>query len=134
MRQGTQRQFHLRESIKKEWQRHSLSSRSRVGVPRRILSDQGKQFTSDLMKEVSRILSIRRLTTTPHHPACNGLVERFNGTLKSMLRKLCEEQPKQWNRYIPALLFAYRDTVHHSTGYSPFQHLYGRQVRGPLTI
>ena len=107
---------------------------SRVGVPREILSDQGKQFTSDLMKEVSRILSIRQLTTTPYHPACNGLVERFNGTLKSMLRKLCEEQPKQWNRYIPALLFAYRDTIQDSTGYSPFQLLYGRQVRGPLTI
>ena len=86
------------------------------------------------MKEVSRILSIRQLTTTPYHPACNGLVERFNGTLKSMLRNLCEEQPKQWNRYIPALLFAYRDTIHDSTGYSPFQLLYGRQVRGPLTI
>ena len=107
---------------------------SRVGVPREVLSDQGKQFTSDLMKEVSRLLSIRQLTTTPYHPCCNGLVERFNGTLKSMLRKCCEEQPRQWNRFIPALLFAYRDTVQDSTGYSPFQLLYGHQVRGPLTI
>ena len=107
---------------------------SRVGVPREVLSDQGKQFTSDLMKEVSRILSVKQLTTTPYHPACNGLVERFNGTLKSMLRKLCEEQPRQWNRYISALLFAYRDATQDSTGYSPFQLLYGRQVRGPLTI
>ena len=107
---------------------------SRVGVPREVLSDQGKQFTSDLMKEVSRILSIKQLTTTPYHPACNGLVERFNGTLKSMLRKLCDEQPKQWNRYVPALLFAYRDTVQDTTGFSPFQLLYGRQVRGPLSI
>ena len=107
---------------------------SRVGVPREVLSDQGKQFTSDLMKEVSRLLSVKQLTTTPYHPSCNGLVERFNGTLKAMLRKCCEEQPKQWNRFIPALLFAYRDTVQDSTGYSPFQLLYGRQVRGPLTI
>ena len=107
---------------------------SRVGVPREVLSDQGKQFTSDLMKEVSRILSISQLTTTPYHPACNGLVERFNGTLKSMLRKLCDEQPKQWNRYIPALLFAYRDTEQDTTGFSPFQLLYGRKVRGPLSI
>lgn len=107
---------------------------SRVGVPREVLSDQGRQFTSDLMREVSRLLSIRQLTTTPYHPCCNGLVERFNGTLKSMLRKCCEEQPRQWNRFIPALLFAYRDTVQDSTGYSPFQLLYGHQVRGPLTI
>ena len=107
---------------------------SRVGVPREVLSDQGKQFTSDLMKEVSRLLSMKQLTTTPYHPSCNGLVERFNGTLKSMLRKLCEEQPKQWNRFIPALLFAYRDSIQESTGYSPFQLLYGHQVRGPLAI
>ena len=86
------------------------------------------------MKEVSRLLSVKQLTTTPYHPSCNGLVERFNGTLKAMLRKCCEEQPKQWNRFIPALLFAYRDTVQDSTGYSAFQLLYGRQVRGPLTI
>ena len=107
---------------------------SRVGIPREVLTDQGKQFTSDLMKEVGRLLSIKQLTTTPYHPACNGLVERFNGTLKPMLRKLSEEQPKQWDRYIPALLFAYRETVQESTGFSPFQLLYGRHVRGPLSI
>lgn len=51
-----------------------------------------------------------------------------------MLKKLCEEQPRQWNRYISALLFAYTDVTQDSTGYSPFQLLYGRQVRRPLTI
>ena len=107
---------------------------SRVGIPREVLTDQGRQFTSDVMKEVGRLLSIKQLTTTPYHPACNGLVERFNGILKSMLKKLCEEQPKQWDRYIPALLFAYREATQESTGFSPFQLLYGRQVRGPLTI
>ena len=107
---------------------------SRVGIPRKMLTDQGKQFTSDIMKEVDRLLSIRQLTPIPYHPACNGLVERFNGTLKSMLRKLCEEKPRQWDRYIPALLFAYREIVQESTGFSPIQLLYGRQVRGPLSI
>ena len=60
---------------------------SRVGVPKKVLSDLGTQFTSDCMKEVSRLLSIRRLTTYPYHPACNGLAEKFNGTLKRMLRR-----------------------------------------------
>jgi len=46
---------------------------SRVGVPREILTDQGTQFTSDLMKEVGRLLSMKQLTTTtPYHPICNG--------------------------------------------------------------
>ena len=50
---------------------------SRVGIPHEILSDQGTQFTSNLMKEVGRLLSMKQLTTTPYHPQCNGLVESF---------------------------------------------------------
>ena len=68
---------------------------SRVGVPEEVLSDLGTQFISDCMKEVSRLLSIRHLTTTPYYPICNGLVEKFNATLKTMLRRLCTEKPRQ---------------------------------------
>ncbi|XP_071503098.1 uncharacterized protein [Diadema antillarum] len=107
---------------------------SRVGIPREVLTDRGSQFTSDVMKEVSRLLSTRQMTTTPYHPQCNGLVERFNGTLKAMLRKMCEEKPKDWDRYVNPLLFAYRESVQESTGFSPFELLFGRTVRGPLTI
>ena len=82
-----------------------LDMYSRVGVPEEVLSDLGTQFTSDCMKEASRLLSIRRLTTSPYHPACNGL-EKFNGTLKRMLRRLCHEQPRQWHHFINPLLFA----------------------------
>jgi hypothetical protein len=107
---------------------------ARVGVPEEILTDMGTQFTSDLMKEVGRLLSIKQLTTTPYHPQCNGLVERFNGTLKRMLRRMCSERPKDWDRYISALLFAYRESPQESTGFSPFQLIYGRTVRGPMAI
>ncbi|XP_060085301.1 uncharacterized protein LOC132564684 [Ylistrum balloti] len=71
---------------------------SRVGVPSEMLTDQGAQFTSELLREVSRLLSIRQLTTTPYHPMCNGLVEKFNGTLKQMLRRMSMERPKDWDR------------------------------------
>ena len=64
-----------------------------VGIPREILSDRGSQFTSDLMKEITRLLSIKQLTTTPYHAMCNGLVEKFNGTLKSMLKRMTHERP-----------------------------------------
>lgn len=107
---------------------------SRLGVPAEILTDQGKQFTSDLMKEVSRLLCIRQLQTTPYHPACNGLVERFNGSLKAMLRKMCEERPKGWDRYLPSVLFAYCEVPQESTGFSPFELMHGRCVRGPMSI
>ena len=72
-----------------------LDMYSRVEVPEEVLSDLGTQFTWDCMKEVSRLLSIRRLTTSPYYPAFNGLVKKFNGTLKQMLRRLCHDQPRQ---------------------------------------
>ena len=62
---------------------------------------------------------------------CNGLVEKFNGTLKNMLRKMCAEKPKDWDRYINPLLFAYREVRQESLGYAPFELIYGR---GPMSI
>ena len=107
---------------------------SRMGIPNEILTDQDTHFTSDLMKEVGRLLSVGQMTTTPYHPICTGIIERLNGTLKKMLRRMCAEQPKQWDRYLPALLFAIREATHDSLGFSPFELLYGRTVRGPMAI
>ena len=107
---------------------------SRVGIPEEVLSDQGSQFTSECMKEVSRLLGIKQLTSTPYHPMCNGLVERFNGTLKTMIKRLCNKQPKLWHRFINAALFAYREVPQESTGFSPFELLYGRSIRGPMHV
>ena len=69
---------------------------SRIGILREILSDQGSQFVSDLMCEVSRLLSVRQLQTTPYHAQCNGLVEHWNGTLRKMLQKITVEKPSDW--------------------------------------
>lgn len=107
---------------------------TRLGVPKQILTDQGTQFTSNVWKELNRLLSIKHLVTTPYHAMCNGAVERQNGILKAGLKKMCEERPKDWDRYICPLLFAYRDTPQSSTGFAPFELLYGRSVRGPMTI
>jgi len=65
---------------------------TRVGVPQEVMSDQGTQFMSSVMKEVSRLLSVNQLVTTPYLPMSNGLVERFNGTLKTMLKRICAER------------------------------------------
>ena len=111
-----------------------LSIFSRVVLPQEVLTDQGSQFTADHMKELMKLLEINHLLTTPYHPMSNGLVENFNGTLKQMLRKLCSEQPKTWNKCLDPLLFAYREVSQESTGFSPFELLYGRTVRGPLQL
>lgn len=117
---------HVAEALWEMW--------TRVGVPEKVLSDRGSQFTSAMMKDVYKLLSVHSLTTTPYHAQCNGLVERFNGTLKQMLRRLCREQPKEWDRFIPACLFAYREVPQESLKFSPFELLYGRTVRGPMQI
>jgi len=86
------------------------------------------------MKEVERLLSVKQLITTPYHPQCNGLVERFNTTLKNMLIGMCSERPKHWDRYMDALLFAYREAPQESLGFALFKMLYGRSVKGPPQI
>ena len=53
---------------------------SRVGIPDKMLMDCGSQFTAEVMKEVSRRLSLQQITTTAYHPTCNGLIERFHMT------------------------------------------------------
>ncbi len=107
---------------------------TRVGVPEEVLTDQGPNFMSALLEEVYRVLQIRRIRTTPYHPQTDGLVERFNGTLKSMLKKFTNRNATDWDEYLPYLLFAYREAPQESTGFSPFEMLYGHRVRGPLDI
>ena len=108
---------------------------SRLGIPEEELTDQGTQFMSECMQEVSRLIRIKILTSTPYHPICNGLIERCNGTPKSMLKRLfCQDHLKQWHRLIYPFLFAYREVPQESTGFSPIHLFYGRSVRGPGTI
>ena len=67
---------------------------SRVVVPKEILTDQGSNFTSQLLTEIYRLLHVHPIRTTPYHPQTDGLVERFNKTLKSLLRKTAIEEGK----------------------------------------
>ena len=110
---------------------------SRVGIPQEILTDQGANFTSHLLTELYKMLHIRPICTTPYHPQTDGLVERFNQTFKQMLRKSIDREgrnAKDWDTLLPYLLFAYREVPQSSTGFSPFELLYGHTVRGPLDI
>ena len=59
---------------------------SRHGVPHEILTNQGTNFTSKLLQHLYELLGIKAITTSPYHPQMDGMVKRFNGTLKLMLR------------------------------------------------
>ncbi|XP_077341265.1 uncharacterized protein LOC143986733 [Lithobates pipiens] len=107
---------------------------TRVGFPAELISDQGPQFVSDLMQALCQKIQMTHIRASPYHPQTNGLCESFNGPLKQMLRTFVHSQGKDWKRYPPRLLFAYREVPPESTGFSPFELLCGRRVRGPLNL
>ncbi|KAI7796732.1 hypothetical protein IRJ41_005254, partial [Triplophysa rosa] len=123
---------------------HSISAKSvaealfrvisRVGIPREILTDQGTAFMSRTIRELYELLGIKSVRTSVFHPQTDGLVERFNRTLKTMIRKFVHEDAKNWDKWLEPLLFAVREVPQASTGFSPFELLFGRQPRGVLDV
>ena len=101
------------------------------GVPECLLSDHGANLLSSLMRDVCRILGITKLTTTTYHPQCDGAVERFNHTRKTMVRKHASMFGCQWDRFLPGMLWAYRNTPHMSTEEKPSFLLFGIDCRLP---
>ena len=104
----------------------------RHGAPERLLSDRGSNFLSELVAEVCRLMQIKKINTSGYHPQTDGLVERFHRTLISMLSRYVEKHARDWDHYLPYMLYAYRVTAQESTRESPFFLLYGRDARQPL--
>ena len=101
------------------------------GVPEALLSDRGTNLLSYLMKDLCKMLGITKLNTTASHPQCDGAVERFNRTLKTMLRKHVMKFGVQWDQYLHGVLWVYRNTPHSSTGEKPSYLLFGFDCRFP---
>ena len=77
---------------------------NRFGVPVEILTDGGAHFVGTMMRQLYKQLRIHKITTTPYHPQTDGMVERFNATLKSMLRKSLSAFQGQWDEALPFVL------------------------------
>ncbi|XP_006813838.1 uncharacterized protein LOC100371911 [Saccoglossus kowalevskii] len=107
---------------------------TRYGLPKEIQSDQGSNFMSGLFQEVMHQLGASQLKSSAYHPQSQGALERYHQTLKNMLGSYCTECPEDWDKGIPLVLFATRDTPSDSTGFSPFELVYGHNVRGPLKL
>ena len=111
----------------------------RYGVPSTLHSDRGANLTSKVMSALCKSalckrLGIRCTQTTAYHPQGNGQVERFNCTLEAMLSKMVKENQKDWDLHIPKAQFAYRMSLHESTGFSPFCVNFGRSPSFPVDI
>ena len=103
------------------------------GFCSRLLSDQGRDFESQIVKELCSIAGIKKCRTTPYHPSGNP-VERWNRTLLGMLRGLENNQKDDWRRYLPEVTHAYNACVHSSTGFSPYYLMFGRHPRLPVDL
>ncbi|XP_033761567.1 uncharacterized protein LOC117343335 [Pecten maximus] len=105
-----------------------------VGLPKSIQSDQGSNFMSTVFQQVLYQLGIQQFKSSAYHPESQGALERFHQTLKNMIRTYCLEYEKDWDTGIHMLLFSARESVQESLGYSPFELVFGRKVRGPLKL
>ena len=101
------------------------------GVPDSLLSDRGTNLLSRLVLDLCQLLGISKLNITAHHPQCDGAVERFNRTFKTMLRKHAAQYGNQWDTYLAGVLWAYRNTPHSLTGEKPSFLLFGVDLRSP---
>ena len=105
-----------------------------VGLPSSIQSDQGSNFMSGVFQQVMYELGITQYKSSAYHPQSQGALERWHQTLKNMMRIYCFETEKEWDEGIHLLLFAARESVQESLGFSPFELVFGHTVRGPLKL
>ena len=99
-----------------------------------MLIEHESRVTIEVMNEVSRFLSLQQLTTIPYRTYSKSPVGKCHAMLKQMLLTMCAERPNDWDKYLPGLLFTVREIPQESLGFSPFELLYGRNVRGPMQI
>jgi hypothetical protein len=106
----------------------------KLGTPSKILTDQGSNFLSEVFKNTCKMLKIKKLQTTPFHPESNGGLERSHRILKEYLRHYIEEDQGNWDVWVPYAVYVYNTSIHTSTGYTPFELVYGFKSNMPSAL
>ena len=96
------------------------------GPPNNLLSDNGTQFKSEIMRDVAAIMDTRLKFTPPYHPQGNGNVERLNRTFTTMVKKYVNEAQTDWDIYLPTITYAYNSSEHETTKATPFEVVFGK--------
>ncbi|MDR3572139.1 MAG: hypothetical protein P4L81_08235 [Candidatus Pacebacteria bacterium] len=106
----------------------------RYGCPRVLLSDNGTEYKNALLNPISKMTQIERIFISAYHPQSNGIVERFNGTIKQILNILTVRTQKQtrWAEILPLAVYAYNTSVVDSTQMTPFEAVFGRTAQPPF--
>ena len=103
-----------------------------VGLLKSFQADQSSNFMSGLFQQVMDELGIKQYRSSAYHSESQGALERFHQTLKNMIRSYCFDTNRDWDEGIHLLLFAVRESVQESLGFSPFELVLGHSVRDPL--
>jgi hypothetical protein len=102
------------------------------GVPKKIVSDRGSQFTSRLWQKLHESLETKLNFSSAYHPQTDSQTERTNQVLEDMLRACALKHGGSWDRSLPYAEFSYNNSYQASLKMSPFEALYGRKCRTPL--
>jgi hypothetical protein len=103
--------------LREVWKHH--------GVPRRMISDCGPQFASELMKVIAKALGQTTSLSSAYHPETDRQTERVNQEVEQYLRLFTSWRQDDWVKFLPTAEFALNSRVHSATGKSPFMLLYG---------
>lgn len=107
---------------------------SMFGIPKKILTDQGTDFMSNIIKDLNRLFHIKHSIATAYHPQTNGALERSHSTLKDYLKHYINQFQSDWDTYIPTAMFSYNTHVHSSTKFTPYELLFGHKPIIPSSI
>jgi transposase InsO family protein/ribosomal protein L21E len=99
------------------------------GLPKSIVSDRDKIFTSALWRELFRLSDTALHMSSSYHPQSDGQTERLNECLETYLRCVVHSSPRKWYDWLPLAEHWYNTTFHSSLGRTPFEVVYGRKPR-----
>ncbi|CAB3379534.1 Hypothetical predicted protein [Cloeon dipterum] len=102
---------------------------SRFGCPVKIITDQGRQFESNLFRKFAQQFGITLARTTAYHPQCNGMVERMHRTLKAAI--MCKQKDETWLDSLPLILLGLRCLYKEDIKATPAELVYGETLRLP---
>jgi transposase InsO family protein len=86
------------------------------GWPKRIQTNQGGEFTGNVLQAITEAARVKRSTTTLYHPQANGQVERTNKTIAQMLSKRCYTNQRTWSKILTKIIYEYNCSKHRVTG------------------
>jgi hypothetical protein len=103
------------------------------GMPREIVSDRNTRFTASFWKSLMVGLETKLLFSITYDPQTDGQTEIVKRILEDLLRMHVMHRPKKWEDYLPLVEFSYNNGSQESLNMSPFESLYGRQCKTPIT-